>query len=278
MKNNLWLILPLCCLLFWPALIASPAAAATEAQGPEVQESETQGLSAEEFRDPDALAELKKATDFLVAQPRFSFTARIFYDVIQDDGRRLQFEKTGEITLQRPGQLFVESRHDDGLWRKLWYQGETLSIADLSKNLHTQVKAPPTIDGTLDMLEELIREPQPLADLLYSDLSHLEEHAIEADVVGDSLLQDLPCVHLAFRGETIDWQIWVEQGESPFIRKVAVSYREAPGNPQYVALINDWKTPKNFSDKTFQFTVPQDSQWIKVLTSIPRQPRQGGQP
>jgi hypothetical protein len=161
---------------------------------------------AEELRDHEALTELKKATDFLVAQPRFSFTARIFYDVIQDDGRRLQFEKTGEITLQRPDRLYVESRHDDGVWRKLWYQGEELSIADLSKNLHTQVKAPPSVDETLDMLEQLIREPQPLADLLYSDLSHLEEHAIEADIVGDSLLDGQPCVHLSFRGETLDWQ------------------------------------------------------------------------
>ncbi|MBW2510978.1 MAG: DUF2092 domain-containing protein [Deltaproteobacteria bacterium] len=230
------------------------------------------------MRDQEALTELKKATDFLVAQPRFSFKARIFYDVIQDDGRRLQFEKTGEIILQRPNRLYVESRHDDGVLRKLWYQGEELSIADLSKNLHTQVKAPSNLDETLDMLEGLIREPQPLADLLYSDLSHLEEHAIEANIVGDSLLDGQPCLHLAFRGETLDWQIWVEQSDTPFIRKVALSYREFPGHPQYVALINDWTTPEQFSDEIFQFTVPQGSQWIKVLTSRTGLARNGGQP
>jgi hypothetical protein len=272
MKRNFKGAALLCCLFVWTALAVAPASAA-EAEGPEADAS-----SVADFRDPEALAELKKATDFLVAQPRFNFTARIFYDVIQDDGRRLQFEKTGEITLQRPNQLYVESRHDDGTWRKLWYQGETLSIADLSKNLHTQVKAPPSTDETLDMLEDLIREPQPLADLLYSDLGHLEEHAIEADVVGDSILDGQPCVHLAFRGETIDWQIWVEQSGTPFIRKVALSYREAPGNPQYVALINDWETPGKYSDKVFKFAAPKDSQWIKVLMSAPRLSKEGGQP
>jgi len=275
MKRNFWVTLSLCCLLIWPANIIHAVAADLPEPGPVV--AQDQGAEVEDLRDPEALAELKRATDFLIAQPRFKFEARIFYDVIQDDGRRLQFEKTGEITLQRPNQLYVESRHDDGTWRKLWYQGKTLSIAELSQNLHTQVQAPPTIDATLDMLEALVKEPQPLADILYNDLSPLEEQAIEADLVGDSLLDEVPCRQLSFRGETVDWQLWVEQGEKPFIRKVVINYREAPGSPQYMALINDWETPERFSDELFTFVVPKGSEWIKVL-GPPRQTGEGGQP
>ncbi len=227
MKRNSWVLFAACCVLIWPTTAMSATAADPAVPGATM--AEDQAAHAEDQRDPEALAELKRATDFLVAQPRFKFKARIFYDVIQDDGRRLQFEKSGEISLQRPDRLYVESRRDDGRWRKLWYQGETLSIADLTQNLHTQVKAPPTIDETLDMLEALVKEPQPLADLLYNDLSPLEEQAIEADMVGDSLLDGVPCKQLSFRGETVDWQLWIEQGEKPFIRKVAVSYRDVPG-------------------------------------------------
>jgi hypothetical protein len=275
MKRTFWVLLPLCCLLLWPAIVVQSVAG--EATGSDSSKVEDKEFAAEDLRDPEALAELKRATDFLVAQPRFKFKARIFYDVVQDDGRRLQFEKSGEISLQRPDHLYVESHRDDGRWRKLWYQGETLSIADLVQNLHTQVKAPPTIDATLDMLEALVKEPQPLADLLYNDLSPLEEHAIDADLVGDSLLDGVPCKQLSFRGETIDWQLWVEQGEKPFIRKVAISYREAPGSPQYTALINDWETPERFSDDLFTFVVPKGSEWIRIL-SPPRKTVEGGQP
>lgn len=275
MKKPFWVLLPLCCLLLWPALVIQSVAA--EATGSDSSLVEDKEFAAEDLRDPEALAELKRATDFLTAQPRFKFKARIFYDVIQDDGRRLQFEKNGEISLQRPDRLYVESRRDDGRWRKLWYQGKTLSIAELSQNLHTQVQAPPTIDATLDMLEALVKEPQPLADILYNDLSPLEEQAIEADLVGDSLLDEVPCRQLSFRGETVDWQLWVEQGEKPFIRKVVINYREAPGSPQYMALINDWETPERFSDELFTFVVPKGSEWIKVL-GPPRQTGEGGQP
>jgi len=276
MKSKFWVLMYLCCLLLWPAFAAeSVAAGSTESDAAVVEEQVTEAV---DLRDPKALSELKRATDFLVAQPRFQFKARIFYDVVQEDGRRLQFEKSGEIFLQRPNQLYVESRRDDGRWRKLWYQDKTLSIADLTQSLHTQIEAPPTIDGTLDLLEALIKEPQALADLLYSDLSHIEEHAIEADLVGDSIVNGQPCVHLSFRGETIDWQLWVEQGKTPFFRKVAVSYLDVPGAPQYVALVNDWKTPARFSDDLFEFVVPQNSEWIKVLKPLPPNKRDGGQP
>jgi len=231
-----------------------------------------------DLRDPTALTELKRATDFLAELPNFHIKASVTYDVIQKDGRRLQFEKQGDIFLQRPNRIFVEVSLDDGRHRQLWYDGKTLSLAERSKKIHTQVDAPPTIDATLDMLEDLFKDPMPLADLLYSDLTPLAELAFEADVVGDSLVNGKPCQHLAFRGETVDWQIWVEQGPTPFIRKLAISYREQPGTPQYVAALELWETPESFSNDLFTFTAPPDSEKIDVFMPEPNQNKAGGQP
>jgi hypothetical protein len=250
---------------------AKPEAAATQAAA-EVREP------AAELRDPEALAELKRATDFLTALPRFTLKATVAYDVIQNDGRRLQFEKEGNISLQRPDRVFAEIHFDDGRHRKVWYDGKTLSIAELSKKLHTQTKAPPTIDGMLDMLEVLLKNPLPLADLFYSNLSPLEQRAEEADIVEDSLVDGRPCTHLAFRGETVDWQIWVEQGVTPFIRKLAISYREEPGTPQFFATLDLWETPERFNDDLFTFVAPAGSQWIDVLVPTPRRSTEGAQP
>jgi hypothetical protein len=232
----------------------------------------------EELRDPEALAELQRATDFLTALPRFQFAATIAYDVIQNDGRRLQFEKSGKLFLQRPDRLFADIYLDDGRHRQFWYDGKTLSFAERTQKLHTQVKAPATIDAMLDMLEGLLKDPMPLADLLYSDLSPLEQRAEEADVVDDSLVDGRLCRHLAFRGETVDWQIWVEQGERPFIRKLVINYREQPGEPQFVAWLDEWQTPEKFGDGQFTFNVPEGSQWIDVMMAKPPVTDEGGQP
>ena len=231
----------------------------------------------QELRDPAALDELKRATDFLMNQARFHFKATIAYDVIQEDGQRLQFERFGEIFLQRPDHLFADIHLDDGRHRQFWYDGKTLSFAERSKNLYTRIKVPPTIDAMLDMLEELLRDPMPLADLLYNDLSPLEKRASQAEDVGDSMLDGRPCSHLAFRGETVDWQIWIEQGQLPLIRKIAICYREQPGVPQYVAWLNEWDFPKSFSERLFTFTAPAGSQYIDVLVPRPLTSEKGGQ-
>lgn len=269
-----WAVLGLILLVVAPAHAQEPAKAdaATTQQAAGAQEP------VEDLRDPEALTELKKATDFLAALPRFQFEATVAYDVIQDDGRRLQFEKNGAISLQRPDRLYAEVSLDDGRFRQFWYDGKTLSIAERFKKLHTQTKAPAAIDDMLDMLEGLFKDPMPLADLLYNDLSPLEERAKEADIVDNAMVDGRPCTHLAFRGETVDWQLWVEQGDKPFIRKVVVTYLERPGIPQYIAWLDGWQTPETFSDKQFTFVVPEGSQWIDLMVVAPQTGKEGGQP
>jgi hypothetical protein len=268
----------------WAILCLVPAhmaAAATEAPPPSPPPAAAEVDPAgddDELRDPEALAELKRATDFLTALPRFHIRSTIYYDVVQEDERLLQFEKHGDLYLQRPDRIFADVSLDDGRHRQFWYDGKTLSFAELSRKLHTQVKAPPTIDGMLDMLEGLFKDPMPLADLLYSDLSPLQQFAEEADVVGDSLVSGRPCRQLSFRGQTVDWQVWVEQGTTPYIRKVVISYREQPGTPQVTALLEQWETPERFSDGLFTFSAPAGSQWINVLVPMPRTIEEGGQP
>lgn len=272
-----WRTVCLLGLLLWlpqTVIAADPAPAPVEAAA----ETDTEDADTADLRDPEALAELKRATDFLTALPRFHFKAAVIYDVIQEDGRSLQFEKHGDVYLQRPDRLFAEVWLDDGRHRRFWYDGKTLGFAELTRNLHTKVKAPPAIDGMLDMLEGVLKDPMPLSDLLYSDLGPLEQRALEADVVGDSLVSGRPCLHLAFRGETVDWQIWVEQGATPFIRKVVINYREQPGTPQSSALLDFWETPERFSDDLFTFTAPAGSEWIDVMVPMPRRIEQGGQP
>jgi hypothetical protein len=260
----------LVCLLLWlphSAVSAEPTSTLVETED-----------NNSDLRDPAALAELKRATDFISALPSFHIKALIVYDVIQEDGRSLQFEKHGDIYLQRPDRFFAEVYLDDGRHRQFWYDGKTVSFAERSRNLHTQINAPPTIDATLDILEDLFKDPMPLSDLLYSDLSPLEELALEANVVGDSLVNGRPCRHLAFRGEKVDWQLWVEQGATPFVRKLAISYREKAGTPQSVVVLDLWETPEHFSDSLFSFAVPPDSEWINVLLPGPSRREEGGRP
>ena len=262
--------------LFGIFLLCAPIVSIGQASGAEKDDATKEATA--DIRDPAALTELKRATDFLTALRRFQVKADVVYDVIQADGRRLQFEKQAEIFVQRPDHFFAEVFLDDGRNRRFWYEGTTLGIAELKNKFHTSVKAPPTIDATLDMLEDLFGYPMPIADILYNDLDPLANLAEEADIVGISSVKGHLCTQLAFRGKTVDWQLWIDQGERPYIRKLAVSYREVPGLPQYVAWFKEWDVPKAFNENLFVFEVPKDSRFVKVLIPFNRQSKEGGQP
>ena len=74
-----------------------------------------------------------------------------------------------------------------------------------------------------------------------------------------------PCHHLAFVGETLDWQLWVQTGETPVPRKVVVTYKQEPGSPQFMANMMDWDLDAKLSDSDFQAKVPEDAVATKFL-------------
>ena len=47
--------------------------------------------------------------------------------------------------------------------------------------------------------------------------------------------------HLVFVQPTIEWRIWIDTGEQPLPRQLALSYVREPGEPQYVAVLTKWK-------------------------------------
>jgi hypothetical protein len=234
-------------------------------------------VAAEETQlDPQAVSALQGAISFLEGLKSFEIEGKAVFDVVQEDGHRLQFERSTRLVLKRPDKLYAERFRDNGVFHKLWYDGSQVSILNVGKNAYTQFRAPDNIDDTLDMLENLLKEPRPLADLLYSDLGFLLELPDQAIYVGPSTAAGFMCDHLAFRNADIDWQLWVERSDTPFIRKVVVTYRNQPGIPQFVAYLQGWKTPVEIQEKAFSFTPPAKANKLSLLIPPAVQFNEGG--
>jgi len=217
--------------------------------------------------DREALSILRKATAFLTGLAQFRLKGYKETDVLQDSGQKLQFSSSFEISLKRPDSIFASRRDDDGIIRQLWFDGKTVTMYDEGEKVYAKIKAPDTIDGMLDYLETVMESPFPLADLFYNDLSHLSDLIVSGRYLDISFVENSACYHLAFRGESLDWQIWVDRGEKPFIRKIVLTYKELPGGPQISARLDDWDIQPQLPDAIFQFTPPEDSRRIPVLGS-----------
>jgi hypothetical protein len=215
--------------------------------------------------DTEAVEILKKATDYLTGITQFRLKGYKETDVVQESGQKLQFSSSFEIYLKRPDCIFVSRTDDDGIIRRLWYDGKTVSMFDEGEKVYAQIKAPDTLDSMLDYLEIVMKSPFPLADLFYNDLSPLFDRIVSGMYLDISFVKKSACDHLAFRGESIDWQIWIERGEKPLIRKIVTTYKELPGEPQLSARLDDWDIQPQLSDALFQFTPPEGARRIPVL-------------
>ena len=227
------------------------------------------GFSAEPETDNQAYQVLRQATGHLTKSKSFHLTAEAMYDVVQDSGQTLQFSDVEEVWIRRPNKARVTIQRDDGRKRRVWYDGKKVSIFEERENVYSSLKVPDTIDAALDYMERDIYTPIPLADLFYSDLSFLETRAETGFYVGKSSVRGVSCHHLAFQNALLDWQLWIDAGETPVFRKLALSYKNRDGNLQYTVWLTDWEFDLELSDDVFNFTPPQGAEQIQILAIPP---------
>jgi hypothetical protein len=208
---------------------------------------------------------LQRATRFLEGLPSFEVKSTQIYDVVQASGSKIQVSAQRRALVRRPDRVYVETEFDDGLVQRVWYDGTRILRYTPSANAYTAIPAPATIDATLDYLELELGVALPLADLLYSDLSHLEGLAQESTYIGQSNVAGVPCDHLAFIGETVDWQLWVQRQGDPLIRRVVIDYKSAAREPQFTAQVHAWRRSPELPDSTFTFQPPADAERIRTI-------------
>lgn len=225
--------------------------------------------------DQDADRILREMGDYLRSADEYTFRADITNDEVVDD-QMIQWGGVARLSLKRgPDRLNVEYNGDD-MRRRVVFDGKTITMHNQTRNVYAITEVPPDVDGALDHLFEVFGSSVPIADLVYSDpYRTLIENAETGYVVGQHLVNDVLCHHLAFAQETIDWQIWIEVGPRPVPRKLVITYMDEPGSPQYVAELSEWNFTPRLSDHYFTFRPPESADEIEFL---PPQEREVEQP
>ena len=174
---------------FWPLLIA-PAWSMEkpkESTAPKIE--------------PQAAQVLKQMTDYLKGLQQFSVQAEITEDVLLDSGLRIQDGRSVKASVRRPDRLRVDSEGDVDD-RQLFYDGKTMTLIDLRKNVYSAIDVPSEIDAALNHAIKAYNLRAPLADLLYANAhDYLTEGTLAGFYLGLSKVQGIPCHHLVFRQE-----------------------------------------------------------------------------
>jgi hypothetical protein len=206
--------------------------------------------------DPTAQRLLKASTEFLAGQGRFSVDTRNSLEVVLVSGQKIQFQHTGRQSVQRPNKLRAE-RTGDLVEQVFYYDGKSLTLHNPDEKVYATVPAPGTLEEMLDFARTSLDIVAPAGDLLYRNAYDiLMKDVTSGFVVGKGVVEGVRCDHLAFRAPHVDWQIWIQEGKEPLVRKLVITTKDVVNAPQFSVVTTKWNLKPLFNDRTFVFTPP----------------------
>jgi hypothetical protein len=223
-------------------------------------------------QDPQARSILLDMANFLAKVPAFSVTMRSGYDAIQADGQRIEFGGRRRILLQRPDRFRVEAERSDGDRGLILFDGRAITAFRAEDNVYARVEKPGTLDDAMVYMVRDLQMTLPMARMFLTGFPQdLEKLITSIRYVEENFLFDVPTDHLAVRSAEVDLQVWIAQGDRPLPRRVVITYKNEPGQPQFRADFSDWDLSPKLTADSFVFTPPAGAEQIPLLAPVRRQ-------
>jgi hypothetical protein len=193
------------------------------------------------------------------------------YDAVQASGQKIEFGETRKVTLSRPDRLRVEGSRSDGAKVLTEFNGQEIVLIDVTSKVYATAPQPGGIDDSIVYFVKDLGMRLPLAVLLVSQLpAELKDRVRSVDYVEKTNLYGAPSHHLAARTDTVDFQIWVADGDKPLPQRVVITYKKEKGEPQFWAQFSDWNLAPAIADSTFLVKPPEGARKVAFAAQLPR--------
>jgi hypothetical protein len=213
---------------------------------------------------PQAEDVLRTMSQYLAKQKAFSYHAEIEFDQVLPRGPKVRLSGAVDVTVARPGSLFVDYR-DDVSDRVVWFENGLVTIFDPLAGTYAEVSGPKDIDGMVAKLETDYGMALPLGELAESNPDAVLSRGVDlGHYVGVHNVEGVFCHHVVLQRKGLDLQVFVEVGAKPLPRKVVFEYPQRAGSPQYTASITEWSfaAPKS---ELFAPKVPKEAAKVDFL-------------
>lgn len=216
--------------------------------------------------DPRAIAALEKMGGYLRSLKAFEITSSTMTDEVTEDNMKVQFAGTTKLQVRRPDRLRAETT-SDRKQRQLFYDGKSITIYGPRVKYYATAAAPPTLHETAEVLAKKYGIEMPLADLFYWGTDKAPIADIKAAyALGPATVDGTPTDHYAFRQEGVDWQIWIEKGNTPLPRKMVLTDTSEATQPEHIAMLR-WNMVPSFDETIFAFKPPPGAMKIVLQTA-----------
>jgi hypothetical protein len=232
-----------------PAPAAPAAAPATPPAGPV---------------EPAAVEALKRMDAYLATLKSFEIVSDATLDLITKSGQRIQLGGVTKYTVRRPSG-FVVDVSTDTMKRKFYFDGKNFTVFAPELGYYATAPAPATNREAVALLYDKFGISLPLDDLFrWSDPDEARgEDLTSGFLVGSATVDGVATDHYAFREGDRDWEVWIQKGDRPLPRKLAIVARKDPARPGYVARLT-WNENPSITATEFTFVPPSDAKQIRL--------------
>ncbi|MFL5297911.1 MAG: DUF2092 domain-containing protein [Phenylobacterium sp.] len=217
--------------------------------------------------EPESIEALEKMSAFLATLPALELTSQTSLDLVTKDGQRVQVDGVARYKIRRPDGFVIETVTPLKT-RKFIYDGKQFTIAAPALGYYATVPAPPTNSQTLDVLWDRFKIQLPLEDLFrWSDPSKRRREAVQSGFdVGPAVIDGIDTEQYAFREGTLDWQVWIKEGDQPLPLKLMIVDRSDPAAPAYIARLT-WNLTPTLTAEDFKFHPAPDAKPIRLTAA-----------
>ncbi len=189
--------------------------------------------------------------------------AEILFDRVEASGEKIELSNRTRVDVLKPDRLYVQTS-GDAVNRRLWYDAKEFCLLRTKEKLYSKLPMTGSVDSVLGVLSEKYGVTVPVfTELLApSPYSALTQEVLTGRKVGVHRVRGRECHHLALTQKDIDWQIWIETGNNPVPRKIVITYKNRPGQPQYSVVFIRWDTKVDFDDA--HFTLVASGGWGRI--------------
>jgi len=194
-----------------------------------------------------------------------SVTVKANFDVHNQELGLIKRSVESQVFLQGPDKLLIRSEGDKGN-RTFYYNGKTLTYYSEDKNHYAQINTLPTIVGMIDTVSKVYGVDFPAADFLYPGfVDDILADAKNLVYLGTTKVGGKDCFHIAGTTDDKTFQFWISNDAFSLPVKVVIVYTKKELNPQYEAVLSDWKIDPVFPDALFEFKAPPKAMKIKFV-------------
>jgi hypothetical protein len=247
------------------AALLSLAAWSAQAQQAQPDAATTSPTPAEPRIDDQARSLMKSACEYLRDKQAFSVHGEATFEEVLRGGRQIQRSRGVTLLLKRPDRLRAEIAGDKGR-REFYYDGKSVTIADIDAKVYGRFDAPASIEAMLDDAQARFAVTLPFDDLASRDpCGALKTRVEHGWYLGEHYFAGQRYHHLLLSSPVVDLQVWLPTSGPPLIRKLVITYKNEPGTPLYGVVFSDWNFTPEVDETKFAYTPPPDAHRIEFV-------------